>query len=108
MPASTVTSVKVVGLVSGAVVQDELVVGYGTQQRADITGSVSEADPEALRRASQSSIAGALEGQTAGRNVQTSGAPGASNFRPDANPMYWNRVDLEELKDIVDYIALHI
>ncbi len=35
-------------------------------------------------------------------------AAGASNFRPNANPMEWNRVVLEELKDVVDYIALHM
>ena len=35
-------------------------------------------------------------------------AAGASNFRPDADPMHWNRVILEELRDVVDYIALHI
>jgi alpha-N-arabinofuranosidase len=35
-------------------------------------------------------------------------AAGASNFRPDADPMHWNRVVLEELKDVVDYIALHM
>lgn len=35
-------------------------------------------------------------------------AAGASNFRPDADPMHWNRIVLEELRDVVDYIALHI
>lgn len=35
-------------------------------------------------------------------------AAGSSNFRPNANPMEWNRVVLEELKDVVDYIALHM
>ncbi|MEJ2503576.1 MAG: alpha-L-arabinofuranosidase C-terminal domain-containing protein [Gemmatimonadota bacterium] len=35
-------------------------------------------------------------------------AAGSSNFRPGADPMHWNRVVLEELRDVVDYIALHI
>lgn len=35
-------------------------------------------------------------------------AAGSSNFRPGANPMEWNRVILEELKDVVDYIAVHM
>ena len=35
-------------------------------------------------------------------------AAGASNFRPGANPMHWNRVVLEELKDVVDYLAVHM
>ncbi|MBZ4677061.1 MAG: alpha-N-arabinofuranosidase [Anaerophaga sp.] len=35
-------------------------------------------------------------------------AAGSSNYRPDANPDDWNRTVLEELKDYIDYIALHI
>lgn len=35
-------------------------------------------------------------------------AAGSSNFRPNANPMEWNRAVLEELKNIVDYIAIHM
>ncbi|MDP5170490.1 MAG: alpha-N-arabinofuranosidase, partial [Bacteroidia bacterium] len=35
-------------------------------------------------------------------------AAGASNFRPSANPMGWNRVVVEELQDVVDYLALHM
>lgn len=35
-------------------------------------------------------------------------AAGSSNFRPNADPMHWNRVTLEQMRDIVDYIALHI
>ena len=66
-----------VSLRSSTIVGEELVVvGYGTQQRADITGSVSVADVEELKKSSETSIAGALEGQIAGVSVQTSGAPG--------------------------------
>lgn len=35
-------------------------------------------------------------------------AAGASNFRPGADPMHWNRVVLDELKNVVDYIAVHM
>jgi alpha-N-arabinofuranosidase len=35
-------------------------------------------------------------------------AAGSSNFRPGADPMHWNRIVLEGLRDVVDYIALHI
>ena len=58
--------------------EEVVVVGYGTQQRSDITGSVASVDAEALRASSQSTIAGALKGQVAGVSVQTSGAPGES------------------------------
>lgn len=35
-------------------------------------------------------------------------AAGSSNFYPGANPMHWNRVVIDELKDVVDYLALHM
>jgi alpha-L-arabinofuranosidase len=35
-------------------------------------------------------------------------AAGSSNYRPNADPDGWNMTILEELKDVVDYIALHI
>jgi len=35
-------------------------------------------------------------------------AAGSSDFRPGADPQHWNRVVLEELKDYIDYIALHM
>ena len=35
-------------------------------------------------------------------------AAGSSNYRPNANPDEWNRTILRELRDVVDYIALHI
>lgn len=35
-------------------------------------------------------------------------AAGSSNYRPDADPNGWNATVLHELRDVVDYIALHI
>jgi len=35
-------------------------------------------------------------------------AAGSSNYRPGADPDTWNSTILHELKDVVDYIALHI
>jgi alpha-N-arabinofuranosidase len=35
-------------------------------------------------------------------------AAGSSNYRPNADPDEWNKTILAELKDVVDYIALHI
>jgi len=68
-----------VALAPSTLIGEELiVVGYGTQQRADITGSVSIADVDQVQKSSQTSLAGALQGQVAGVSVQTSGAPGES------------------------------
>lgn len=35
-------------------------------------------------------------------------AAGSSNYRIGADPDYWNHTILNELKDVIDYIALHI
>jgi alpha-L-arabinofuranosidase len=35
-------------------------------------------------------------------------AAGSSNYRPDADPDAWNRTILSELRNVIDYIALHI
>jgi alpha-N-arabinofuranosidase len=35
-------------------------------------------------------------------------AAGSSNYRPNADPMHWNRAVLEGLRNVVDYIAIHI
>jgi alpha-N-arabinofuranosidase len=35
-------------------------------------------------------------------------AAGSSNYREGADPDYWNQTILHELKDVIDYIALHI
>jgi alpha-L-arabinofuranosidase len=35
-------------------------------------------------------------------------AAGSSNYRTGADPDYWNYTILNELKDVIDYIALHI
>jgi alpha-N-arabinofuranosidase len=35
-------------------------------------------------------------------------ASGSSNYRPNADPDYWNATILNQLRDEIDYIALHI
>jgi alpha-N-arabinofuranosidase len=35
-------------------------------------------------------------------------AAGSSNYREGADPDYWNHTILNELKDVIDYIALHM
>jgi alpha-L-arabinofuranosidase len=35
-------------------------------------------------------------------------AAGSSNYRPDADPNEWNALILHELRDVVDYLALHM
>lgn len=54
-----------------------VVVGYGTQKKADLTGSVSVVDADQLKKVSNSNISTMLEGKVAGVQVTTDGQPGA-------------------------------
>lgn len=55
-----------------------VVVGYGTQKKSKITGSVSKLDPKVLQTGVRSNPASALAGTIPGLRVQqTSGRPGA-------------------------------
>ncbi len=59
---------------------DELVViGYGTQRKADLTGSVANVSTESLNTQSNTTIGQALQGKIAGVDiVSQGGAPGGS------------------------------
>ena len=56
-----------------------VVVGYGTQERRDLTGAVSSVDAEELKNVAITSVEQGLQGRVAGVNiVQQSGQPGAA------------------------------
>ena len=54
-----------------------VVVGYGTQKKADLTGSVSVVNADELKRVSNSNISTMLEGKVAGVQITSDGQPGA-------------------------------
>ena len=55
-----------------------VVVGYGVQKKANLTGSVASINAEALESRSVASVSAAMAGQMPGVTaIQTSGAPGA-------------------------------
>ena len=57
-----------------------VVVGYGTQKRTQLTGSVTTVRAEVFEKSLQPTLDGALSGQVAGLNVTaTSGQPGADS-----------------------------
>ncbi len=58
---------------------DEAVaIGYGTQQRQDLTGAIASVRADELRKSSDLNVLGALQGKVAGLNiVSQSGEPGA-------------------------------
>ena len=60
--------------------QEVVVVGYGTVKKTDLTGSVSAIKPDELGRGANSTAQDALVGKVAGVNVVTSsGAPGSGS-----------------------------
>ena len=63
---------------SDAMMLDQVVVvGYGTQKKADLTGSVSIVNADELKRTSGSNISTMLEGKVAGVQITSDGQPGA-------------------------------
>jgi TonB-linked SusC/RagA family outer membrane protein len=54
-----------------------VVVGYGTQQKKDITGSVAVVDTKELMKSSGSSASQQLQGKAAGVYIGTTGVPGS-------------------------------
>lgn len=55
-----------------------VVVGYGTQQRRDVTGSITKLKTEAIERTANATIEQALNGRIAGVNTMvTDGTPGS-------------------------------
>ena len=59
------------------VLEQVVVVGYGTQKKADLTGSVAVVNADEMKRVSNSNISTMLEGKVAGVQITTDGQPGA-------------------------------
>lgn len=58
--------------------EEIVVVGYGTQQKGDLTGSVSTVSVDEVRKVPTANVQDALQGQVAGVQITPqSGAPGA-------------------------------
>ena len=57
-----------------------VVVGYGTQQKRDITGSVAVVSTEQLQKSTGSSALEQLQGKASGVYIATSGAPGGRSM----------------------------
>ncbi|HER40829.1 MAG TPA: TonB-dependent receptor [Salinimicrobium catena] len=94
---------------SAAELSEVVVVGYGTQQKQDITGSIAVVDGEELTKQPNVNPLSSVQGKVAGVNITNSGRPGASpNVRirgvgsvSNANPLY---VVDGVLTDNIDYL----
>ncbi|MGB3799508.1 MAG: TonB-dependent receptor, partial [Lewinella sp.] len=67
-----------VSMANGTLLDEVVVIGYGTQKKADVTGAIASFDAENLDERPIARVDQALVGQMAGVRVQqTSGLPGA-------------------------------
>ena len=77
VPVNGRTTINI-SLVEEITVLEELVViGYGTQRKSDLTGSVAVAKVDEISRVATNDITKALQGKVAGISVQSGGEPGA-------------------------------
>lgn len=76
--------------------EEVVVIGYGTQRKKDLTGSISTVDPKVLNKIASNDVLKAMQGQVAGVSVTSGGQPGAApaikirgigNFSNN-NPLY--------------------
>jgi TonB-linked SusC/RagA family outer membrane protein len=68
----------IIALVPDITTLDQVVViGYGTQRKVDLTGSVAIVNAEEMKKVSHSNISTMLEGKIAGVQITTDGQPGA-------------------------------
>lgn len=68
-----------IGLAENAQALDEVVVvGYGQQSRADVTGAISTVDSDAITAIPVTNAEQALQGRAPGVSVTNSGSPGSS------------------------------
>ena len=72
--------VKVVLLANNEVLDEVVVVGYGTAKKSDLAGASSSLGEDALKNAAITNIDQSFQGRVTGVSaVQTSGAPGSSS-----------------------------
>ena len=79
------------------VLRDVIAIGYGTQEKEDLTGSIAVVEGEEIEKTPTSNVMNALQGKVAGVQVVSAGAPGDSpkvrlrgsgSFQGDGNPLY--------------------
>jgi len=78
IPVNNQTSINVSLTPSAQQLEQVVVVGYGTQRKIDVTGSVASVKGEEIsKQASQNAVSG-LQGKIAGVSITNSGSPGTA------------------------------
>lgn len=72
------TSYNIILQEDAEMLSEVVVIGYGTQRKSDVTGSIASVNTDALREVPSGNISQALQGRVAGMEMtQTSSKPGA-------------------------------
>ncbi|MBK0381255.1 SusC/RagA family TonB-linked outer membrane protein [Mucilaginibacter segetis] len=97
VPVSGRTNIDVKLQISSNELQQVVVVGYGTQRKLDVTGSVASVKGEEISKQSSTNAVSSLQGKVAGVQITNGGSPGASpqirirglgTVYGNANPLY--------------------
>lgn len=80
VPVEGRTMIDIVLQEDTELLEEIVVVGYGTQAKKDITGSVAVVDTEMLLKSSGSSAAQQLQGKTPGVYIGQTGSPGSATM----------------------------
>ncbi len=78
IPANAAELSNVVMTESNVQLNEVVVVGYGSQKKRDLTGSVSSVNTKELKALPVPSIGEALQGRSAGVQILSSGSPGSN------------------------------
>jgi TonB-linked SusC/RagA family outer membrane protein len=91
------TSINIQLTNSSTSLNEVVVVGYGTQQKKDLTGAISVVRAKDIQKRQATTVAEALQGQASGIKVRGGGQPGSEaqiqirglkNLAPNSNPLY--------------------
>ncbi|CAM4176004.1 SusC/RagA family TonB-linked outer membrane protein [Gillisia hiemivivida] len=63
---------------SASTLDEVVLIGYGTQKKADLTGAITTIESEDITRTPSGSVMQSLQGKVAGLQIVSSGAPGTS------------------------------
>ncbi|WP_082063851.1 SusC/RagA family TonB-linked outer membrane protein [Draconibacterium sediminis] len=59
-------------------IEEVVAIGYGTQKKSDLTGSISVVETDEMAKTATNDVSKALQGKVAGVSIQSSGDPGAA------------------------------
>ncbi len=109
MPVNSNTKIDAQLTISNQSLSEIVVIGYGTQKKIDVTGSITGVKGSEIEKLTVTNPIAALQGKVPGLTILNSGVPGASptvrirgiSSTSNANPLY---VVDGILQDNIDYL----